>query len=69
MIARAATGAVACEEFRSLLDDAKLRECWTRHLVAVDRGLYANIRHSGDVLLVVNNGKVALNRLDMTPRP
>jgi len=38
-------------------------------LVAVDRNPLADIRHVADVLLVVNNGKVALNRLDVTPRP
>jgi imidazolonepropionase-like amidohydrolase len=37
-------------------------------LVAVDRSPLADIRHIGDVLLVVNNGKVALNRLDIAPR-
>ena len=38
-------------------------------LVAVDRNPLADIRHVADVLLVVNNGNVALNRLDVTPRP
>jgi imidazolonepropionase-like amidohydrolase len=37
--------------------------------VAVDRNLLADIRHVGDVLLVVNNGKIAFNRLDRAPRP
>ena len=33
-----------------------------------DRSPLVDIRHIGDVLLVVNNGKVALNRLEVTPR-
>jgi imidazolonepropionase-like amidohydrolase len=37
-------------------------------LVAVDRNPLIDIRYIGDVLLVLNNGKVALNRLDVTPR-
>ena len=37
-------------------------------LVAIDRNPLADIHHLGDVLLVVNNGKVALTRLDITPR-
>ena len=38
-------------------------------LVVVDRNPLADIRHVADVLLVLNNGRIALNRLDVTPRP
>jgi imidazolonepropionase-like amidohydrolase len=37
-------------------------------LVAVERSPLVDIRHIGDVLLVVNNGKVVLNRLDVAAR-
>jgi len=46
-----------------------IRVGYEADLVAVDRSPLADIRHISDVLLVVNNGKVALNRLDVTPRP
>jgi imidazolonepropionase-like amidohydrolase len=45
-----------------------IRVGYEADLVAVDRSPLVDIRHVGDVLLVVNNGKVALNRLDVTPR-
>jgi imidazolonepropionase-like amidohydrolase len=45
-----------------------IRAGYEADLVAVDRGPLVDIRHIGDVVLVVNNGKVALNRLDVTPR-
>ena len=45
-----------------------IRAGYEADLVAVDRSPLVDIRHIGDVLLVVNNGKVALNRLEVTPR-
>ena len=45
-----------------------IRVGYEADLVAIDRNPLADIHHLGDVLLVVNNGKVALSRLDITPR-
>jgi imidazolonepropionase-like amidohydrolase len=45
-----------------------IRVGYEADLVVVDRNPLTDIRHIGDVLLVVNNGKLALNRLDIAPR-
>ncbi len=37
--------------------------------VVIDRSPLENIRHIGDVVMVVNNGRIALNRLNVAPRP
>jgi len=50
-------------------DSSSIRVGQEADFVAVDRNLLADIRHVGDVLLVVNNGKIAFNRLDRAPRP
>jgi imidazolonepropionase-like amidohydrolase len=46
-----------------------IRVGYEADLVVVDRNPLADIRHVADVLLVLNNGKIALNRLDVAPRP
>jgi imidazolonepropionase-like amidohydrolase len=46
-----------------------IRVGYEADLVAVSRNPLADIRHIGDVILVVNNGRVALSRLDVSPRP
>jgi imidazolonepropionase-like amidohydrolase len=45
-----------------------IRVGYEADLVAIDRNPLTDIRHLGDILLVVNNGKVALTRLDIAPR-
>jgi imidazolonepropionase-like amidohydrolase len=37
--------------------------------VVIDRSPLENIRHLGDVIMVVNNGRIALNRLNVAPHP
>jgi imidazolonepropionase-like amidohydrolase len=37
--------------------------------VVIDRSPLENIRHIGDVVMVLNNGRVALNRLNVAPHP
>jgi imidazolonepropionase-like amidohydrolase len=37
--------------------------------VVIDRNPLENIRHIGDVVMVVNNGRIALNRLNVAPHP
>jgi len=37
-------------------------------LVVVDRSPLDDIRHIGDVVVVVNNGRVVLNRLNVEPK-
>jgi imidazolonepropionase-like amidohydrolase len=64
---KAATS-VAAESVGAEKRIGSIRAGYEADLVAVDRSPLADIRHIGDVLLVVNNGKVALNRLDVTPQ-
>jgi imidazolonepropionase-like amidohydrolase len=59
---------VAAESVGAEKRIGSIRAGYEADLVAVDRGPLVDIRHVGDVLLVVNNGKVVLNRLDVTPR-
>lgn len=46
-----------------------IRVGYEADLVAVSRNPLEDIRHIGDVILVVNNGRVAMSRLDVRPRP
>jgi imidazolonepropionase-like amidohydrolase len=46
-----------------------IRVGYEADLVAVSRNPLEDIRHIGDVILVVNNGRVAMSRLDVSPRP
>jgi imidazolonepropionase-like amidohydrolase len=59
---------VAAESVGAEKRIGSIRAGYEADLVAVDRSPLVDIRHIGDVLLVVNNGKVALNRLEVTPR-
>jgi imidazolonepropionase-like amidohydrolase len=44
-----------------------IRPGYEADFVVVDRNPLEDIRHVGDVVLVVNNGRVALNRLNVHP--
>jgi len=46
-----------------------IRPGYEADFVVVDRNPLEDIRYIEDVIVVVNNGRVALNRLDVTPRP
>jgi imidazolonepropionase-like amidohydrolase len=46
-----------------------IRPGYEADFVVVDRNPLEDIRYIEDILVVVNNGRVALNRLDVTPRP
>jgi imidazolonepropionase-like amidohydrolase len=59
---------VAAESVGAEKRIGSIRAGYEADLVAVDRSPLVDIRHIGDVLLVVNNGKVALSCLDVTPR-
>jgi imidazolonepropionase-like amidohydrolase len=37
--------------------------------VVLDRSPLEDIRHIADVIMVVNNSRVALNRMNISPRP
>ena len=46
-----------------------IRVGYEADFVVIDRSPLENIRHIGDVVMVVNNGRVALNRLNVLPHP
>jgi imidazolonepropionase-like amidohydrolase len=46
-----------------------IQEGYEADFVAVDRNPLDDIRDLEDVIVVVNNGRVALNRLNIAPRP
>ena len=46
-----------------------IQQGYEADFVGVDRNPLDDIRHLEDVIVVVNNGRVALNRLNISPRP
>jgi len=46
-----------------------IRVGYEADFVVIDRSPLENIRHIGDVVMVVNNGRIALNRLNVAPHP
>ncbi|MBZ5662403.1 MAG: amidohydrolase family protein [Acidobacteriia bacterium] len=46
-----------------------IRVGYEADFVVIDRSPLENIRHIGDVIMVVNNGRVVLNRMNVAPRP
>jgi len=46
-----------------------IRAGFEADFVVIDRNPLEDIRHVGDVLMVVNNGRIALNRMNIAPRP
>jgi imidazolonepropionase-like amidohydrolase len=46
-----------------------IRDGYEADFVVLDSSPLENIRHISDVVMVINNGRVALNRLNVAPRP
>ncbi len=46
-----------------------IRAGYEADFVVIDRSPLENIRHIADVVMVVNNGRIALNRMNVAPRP
>jgi imidazolonepropionase-like amidohydrolase len=60
---------VSAEELGVDKRTGSVRVGYEADFVVIDRNPLKNIRHIGDVVMVVNNGRVALNRLNVTPHP
>jgi imidazolonepropionase-like amidohydrolase len=46
-----------------------IRAGYEADFVVLDRSPLEDIRHIADVIMVVNNGRIALNRMNVSPRP
>jgi imidazolonepropionase-like amidohydrolase len=60
---------VSAEELGVDKRTGSIRVGYESDFVVVDRNPLEDIRHVGDVLMVVNNGRIALNRMNVSPRP
>ena len=60
---------VSAEELGIDKRTGSIRAGYEADFVVVDRSPLEDIRHIGDVVMVINNGRVALDRLDVAPRP
>jgi imidazolonepropionase-like amidohydrolase len=60
---------VAAEELGVDKRTGSIRQGYEADFVVVDRNPLDDIRHVGDVLVVINNGRIVLNRLNVAPRP
>ena len=60
---------VSAEELGVDKRTGSIRAGYEADFVVIDRSPLENIRHIGDVVMVVNNGRIALNRLNVAPRP
>ena len=60
---------VSAEELGVNKRTGSIRAGYEADFVVVDRNPLEDIRHVGDVLMVVNNGRIALNRMNVAPRP
>ncbi len=60
---------VSAEELGVDKRTGSIRAGYEADLVVIDRSPLENIRHIGDVILVVNNGRIALNHMNVAPRP
>jgi imidazolonepropionase-like amidohydrolase len=58
---------VSAEELGVDKRTGSIRVGYEADFVVIDRSPLENIRHIGDVVMVVNNGRVALNRLNVAP--
>ena len=57
---------VSAEELGVDKRTGSIRVGYEADFVVIDRSPLENIRHIGDVVMVVNNGRIALNRLNVT---
>ncbi len=60
---------VSAEELGVDKRTGSIRAGFEADFVVIDRSPLEDIRHIGDVLMVVNNGRIALNRMNVAPRP
>ena len=60
---------VSAEELGVDKRTGSIRVGYEADFVVIDRSPLENIRHIGDVVMVVNNGRIALNRMNVAPRP
>jgi imidazolonepropionase-like amidohydrolase len=60
---------VSAEELGVDKRTGSIRAGYEADFVVIDRSPLENIRHIGDVIMVVNNGRIALNRMNVTPHP
>ncbi len=58
---------VSAEELGVDKRTGSVRVGYEADFVVIERSPLENIRHIGDVVMVVNNGRIALNRLNVTP--
>ena len=60
---------VSAEELGVDKRTGSIRQGYEADFVVVDRNPLEDIRHVGDVVMVINNGRIAVNRLNVAPRP
>jgi len=60
---------VSAEELGVDKRTGSIRVGYEADFVVIDRSPLENIRHIGDVVMVINNGRIALNRLNVAPHP
>ena len=60
---------VSAEELGVDKRTGSIRVGYEADFVVIERSPLENIRHIGDVVMVVNNGRIALNRLNVAPHP
>jgi imidazolonepropionase-like amidohydrolase len=60
---------VSAEELGVDKRTGSIRVGYEADFVVIDRSPLDNIRHIGDVVMVVNNGRIALNRLNVAAHP
>ncbi len=60
---------VSAEELGVDKRTGSIRVGYEADFVVIDRSPLENIRHLGDVVMVVNNGRIALNRLNVAAHP
>jgi imidazolonepropionase-like amidohydrolase len=60
---------VSAEELGVEKRTGSIRVGYEADFVVIDRSPLENIRHIGDVVMVVNNGRIALNRLNVAAHP
>ena len=60
---------VSAEELGVDKRTGSIRVGYEADFVVISSSPLENIRHIGDIIMVVNNGRIALNRMNVAPRP